>query len=154
MTITTRGNNTLDHVYSNIKHAYRAILPHLGQSDPLSLPLFPAYAPSSDQQSQVPESSKLGQRALCPSCRSASSTLSGIASTKETRRNTQRLCFFTIAVLTTSQYKNGFGFFPNQKPWMSKEFQLLLTNCNRSFQATRHCTALQEASYKEALGAP
>jgi len=33
-----RGENTLYHVYSNIKHAYRAIpLPHLGQSDHLSL---------------------------------------------------------------------------------------------------------------------
>ena len=42
----TRGENTLDHVYSNIKHAYRATpLPHLGQSDHLSLLLFPAYTP-------------------------------------------------------------------------------------------------------------
>ena len=42
----TRGKNTLDHVYSNIKHAYRATpLPHLGQSDHLSLFLFPAYTP-------------------------------------------------------------------------------------------------------------
>ncbi|XP_053532800.1 multivesicular body subunit 12Ba isoform X1 [Ictalurus punctatus] len=42
----TRGENTLDHVYSNIKHAYRAIpLPHLGQSDHLSLLLSPAYTP-------------------------------------------------------------------------------------------------------------
>ncbi len=40
---STRGGNTLDHVYSNIKHAYRAIpLLHLGQSDHLSLLLSPA----------------------------------------------------------------------------------------------------------------
>lgn len=40
----TRGENILDHVYSNIKHAYRAIpLPHFGQSDHLSLLLSPAY---------------------------------------------------------------------------------------------------------------
>ena len=33
---STRGKNTLDHVYTNIKHAYRAIpLPHLGPSDHL-----------------------------------------------------------------------------------------------------------------------
>lgn len=39
---STRGENTLDHVYTNIKHAYRAIpLPHLGQSDHLSLLLNP-----------------------------------------------------------------------------------------------------------------
>lgn len=42
----TRGDNTLDKVYSNIKLGYRARpLPHLGQSDHLSLLLIPAYAP-------------------------------------------------------------------------------------------------------------
>lgn len=42
----TGGKNTLDHVYSNIEHAYRAIsLPNLGQSDHLSLLLFPIYNP-------------------------------------------------------------------------------------------------------------
>lgn len=42
----TRGGNTLDYIYSNIKHAYRAIpLPHLGQSDHLSLLLSPTYTP-------------------------------------------------------------------------------------------------------------
>lgn len=36
---STSENNTLDHVYSNIKNAYRAVpLPQLGQSDHLSLP--------------------------------------------------------------------------------------------------------------------
>lgn len=42
----TRGDNTLDNVYTNIKHAYRATpLHHLGQSDHLSLLLTPAYIP-------------------------------------------------------------------------------------------------------------
>lgn len=42
----TRGKNTLDHVYSNLKQAYRAVpLPHLGMSDHLSLFLVPAYTP-------------------------------------------------------------------------------------------------------------
>lgn len=42
----TRGANTLDKVYSNIKLGYRARpIPHLGQSDHLSLLLIPAYAP-------------------------------------------------------------------------------------------------------------
>lgn len=40
----TRGDNTLDYVYSNIKHVYRAIpFPHLGLLDHLSLLLSPAY---------------------------------------------------------------------------------------------------------------
>lgn len=42
----TRGENTLDHVYSNIRHAYKATpFPHLGLSDHLSLILTPAYTP-------------------------------------------------------------------------------------------------------------
>lgn len=42
----TRGANILDKVYSNVKLGYRATpLPHLGQSDHLSLLLIPTYAP-------------------------------------------------------------------------------------------------------------
>ncbi len=38
----TRGENILDHVYSNIKHGYKASpLPHLGLSDHISLFLTP-----------------------------------------------------------------------------------------------------------------
>lgn len=40
----TRGVNTLDKVYSNIKLGFRA-KPHLGQSDHMSLILIPAYTP-------------------------------------------------------------------------------------------------------------
>jgi len=42
----TRGDKTLDHVYTNVAEAYKAIpLPHLGQSDHLSLFLLPKYTP-------------------------------------------------------------------------------------------------------------
>jgi len=42
----TRGRNTLDHVYSDIKHGYRTLpLPHFSESDHLSLLLIPAYNP-------------------------------------------------------------------------------------------------------------
>lgn len=42
----TRGNNILDHAYTNTKHAHRVTQhPHLGQSDHLSLLLTPAYTP-------------------------------------------------------------------------------------------------------------
>lgn len=40
----TRGENTIDHVYTNIIDAYKVIpCPHFGQSDHLSLFLVPAY---------------------------------------------------------------------------------------------------------------
>ena len=42
----TRGDKTLDHVYTNIKDAHKAIpLPHLGQSDHISPFLLPRYQP-------------------------------------------------------------------------------------------------------------
>lgn len=43
---SNRGKNKLYHVYTHIKHAYRAVpLPHLGQSDHRSLLLIPANTP-------------------------------------------------------------------------------------------------------------
>lgn len=42
----TRGENTLDQVYTNVKRAFRAVPhPHLGSSDHLSVMLIPAYRP-------------------------------------------------------------------------------------------------------------
>lgn len=42
----TRGDKTVDHVYSNIPGAYKVTpLPHIGQSDHLALFLSPKYSP-------------------------------------------------------------------------------------------------------------
>ncbi len=42
----TRGNNTLDFVYTTVKNAYKAVpRPHLGYSDHISIMLIPAYRP-------------------------------------------------------------------------------------------------------------
>ncbi len=46
MNFATRGNNTLDFVYTTVKHAYKAEpLPHLGYSDHISAMLIPVYRP-------------------------------------------------------------------------------------------------------------
>ena len=45
-TIPTRGNNTLDRVYTNKRDAYKAFPhPHLGFSNHISIMLVPAYRP-------------------------------------------------------------------------------------------------------------
>ncbi len=42
----TRGNNTLDFVYTTVKNAYKVVpRPHLGYSDHISVMLIPAYRP-------------------------------------------------------------------------------------------------------------
>lgn len=46
VTCATRGKNTLDHLYTNIKNAYTAApLPHIGSSDHLTILMKPAYRP-------------------------------------------------------------------------------------------------------------
>lgn len=46
VTIATRGDNTLDRVYTNRHGDYRAVpLPHLGLSDHISILLVPSYSP-------------------------------------------------------------------------------------------------------------
>ncbi len=50
----TRGNNTLDFVYTTVKNAYKAEpRPHLGYSDHISVMLTPAYRPLLKQAKQV-----------------------------------------------------------------------------------------------------
>lgn len=46
VTIATCGNNTLDKVYTTRKDSYKSIpLPHLGNSDHISVMMVPAYQP-------------------------------------------------------------------------------------------------------------
>lgn len=46
ITCATRGKDTLDHFYTNITEAYKAVpLPHIGSSDHLTVLLRPAYRP-------------------------------------------------------------------------------------------------------------
>ncbi|XP_024143131.1 uncharacterized protein LOC112155633 [Oryzias melastigma] len=52
--IPTRDKNTLDHVYTNVKGAYRAApRPHFGHSDHISLFLYPAYRQRLKQSAPV-----------------------------------------------------------------------------------------------------
>lgn len=48
--IATRGENTLDLLYTNIKDSYRASsLPNVGSADHLAVLLTPAYKPRAKQ---------------------------------------------------------------------------------------------------------
>lgn len=54
MICVARDNDTLDHVYTNIKNCYRgAPLPHFGNSDHLAVMLIPAYRPKVKQNKSV-----------------------------------------------------------------------------------------------------
>ncbi len=61
----TRGNNTLDFVYTTVKNAYKAEpRPHLGYSDHISVMLIPAYRPLLKLAKPVQNTSQFGQRML------------------------------------------------------------------------------------------
>nr|XP_049595883.1 uncharacterized protein LOC125980593 [Syngnathus scovelli] len=133
----SRGENTLDHVYTNIKHAYRAIpLPHLGQSDHLSLLLFPAYTPL--------------RRKLRPTLRTITSwPEDALHKLKDcfqrtdwdlfdhqelgTHRDTVlgyiQFCASNVTVTKTIRV------FPNQKPWMCSQVRSLLRARDTAFRS-------------------
>ncbi|KAL0173817.1 hypothetical protein M9458_029785, partial [Cirrhinus mrigala] len=125
---STRGENTLDHVYSNIKHAYRAIpLPHLGRSDHLSLLLSPAYTPLTRSTRPTTKSVTIWpDNALfrLQDC---------FEQTDWDMFKHQDLETFTGTVLDYIKFCIGnvtvdknIRVFPNQKPWMTSQVRRLL----------------------------
>lgn len=134
---STRGENTLDHVYSNIKHAYRATpLPHLGQSDHLSLLLSPAYTPL--RRSATPTTKTV---TIWPD--------DALSKLQDCFRQTdwdlfehQELETFTGTVLDYIKFCIGnvtvdknIRVFPNQKPWMTNQVRILLRARDAAFRS-------------------
>ena len=145
MSSATRGNNTLGHVYSNIKHAYRAItLPHLGQSDHISLLLFPAYVPLS--RSTEPNPPTLARRHFASAAVLLQAHCLGSFRPRKPGgidTGCALLCW-DCAVLSTSQLKNGFGLFLGRNPGCQRKSRCFWkTAAPPSGQMTSHCTALQ-----------
>uniref|UniRef100_A0A669EHA4 Reverse transcriptase domain-containing protein n=1 Tax=Oreochromis niloticus TaxID=8128 RepID=A0A669EHA4_ORENI len=133
----TRGENTLDHVYSNIKNAYRAIpLPHLGQSDHLSLLLSPAYTP-------LRRSARPTTRTVTTWPENALSKLQDcFTETDWDIFEHQDLETFTGSVLDYIKFctanvtvDKSIRVFPNQKPWMTSEVRSLLKARDAAFRS-------------------
>nr|XP_057925471.1 uncharacterized protein LOC131127531 isoform X2 [Doryrhamphus excisus]XP_057925472.1 uncharacterized protein LOC131127531 isoform X2 [Doryrhamphus excisus]XP_057925473.1 uncharacterized protein LOC131127531 isoform X2 [Doryrhamphus excisus] len=123
----TRGANTLDHVCSNIKHGYRATpLPHLGQSDHLSLLLTPAYTP-------LRRRSRPTKKIITTLPENALSELQDcLQHTDWDLFQHQDLETYTVTVLDYIKFCMGtvsvdkvIRIFPNQKPWMTSQVRSL-----------------------------
>ncbi|KAK3510002.1 hypothetical protein QTP70_024601, partial [Hemibagrus guttatus] len=141
---TTRGDNALDHVYTNIAEAYRAIsLSHLGQSDHLSLFMLTTYTPlikrvkpsvktvkvwpvrsisSLQQQQQVADWSMFASQATSDSQTDFTFYTSSVL---------DRINMCIDNVTTVKHVKH----FPNQKPWMNSEVHLLLKAKDAAFKS-------------------
>ncbi|KAL0200139.1 hypothetical protein M9458_003326, partial [Cirrhinus mrigala] len=140
----TRGNKTLDHVYTNMAEAYTVTPhPHLGQSDHLSLFLIPKYSslinrvkPSVKTIKVWPAGvdftlqdrflhtdwSRFATQATCGSHTNLDSYTSSVLDYINT----------TIDSVTTQKQITTY---PNQKPWMNKEVRLLLKARNTAFRS-------------------
>ncbi len=132
----TRGENTLDHVYSNIKHAYRAApLPHLGQSDHLPLFLFPAYTPLRRQTKPAHQTIKawpenaLVQLQDCFSC-----TEWSIFEDQDLDTYTESVLFYIKCCAEEVSEEKHIRVFPNRKPWMTSKVQGLIRARNLAFR--------------------
>ncbi|KAI4877181.1 hypothetical protein NFI96_007309, partial [Prochilodus magdalenae] len=141
---TTRGHRTLDKVYTNVANAYKATpLPHLGQSDHLSLFLLPKYTPVI--------------RRVTPATRSVKIWMEGADSflqqefkltdwseyaARATTDSHINIDIYTNSVLEhinncvdrVTSHKTIINF-PNQKPWMNREVRLLLKARDAAFRS-------------------
>ena len=140
----TRGDKTLDHVYTNMAGAYRAVpLPHLGQSDHLSLFLLPKYLPlikrvkpsvrtvkvwpegadsALQQRFEHTDWSVFATQATLDSHTDIDTYASSVLDFINTNINSVT----TLKQITT---------FPNQKPWMNREVRLLLKAGDTAFRS-------------------
>lgn len=140
----TRGENTLDLVYTNIKKAFRAApRPYLGSSDYPSVKLIPAYQPLLTREKPAVKKVRVWPRGA-------------MSALKDCFEHTEWSTFREAA--TDSQHSNVGEYaasvsgyiqwcmeevivtktiitWANQKPWMNKEVQERLRECNTAFNS-------------------
>lgn len=135
----TRRENTLDCVYSNIAKGYRTFtLLHLGKSDHQSLFLAPAYSPVNKKQcptnttvKTLPDEASLQlqdcfKRTDCVHQLFYDQNIEIYATTV---LSYIRTCVKNVSITKTIRV------FPNRKPWMNCEVQLLLKERNAAFRS-------------------
>ncbi|XP_073780295.1 uncharacterized protein [Danio rerio] len=140
----TRGNKTLDHVYTNIAEAYAVTpLPHLGQSDNLSLFLTPKYSTLIDRVKPSVRTIKVWPAGVDSTLQDRfQHTDWGMFASQATHGSHTDIDSYTSSVLeyinttidsVTTQKQ--ITTYPNQKPWMNKEVRLLLKARNTAFRS-------------------
>ena len=133
----TRGVNTLDKVYSNIKLGYRAKpLPHLGQSDHMSLILIPAYTPLRKTALITTRTVKTwpeGASLQLQDC--FESTDWGVFEHQDLEQHTTAVLGYIKHCMDTVTVDKCIRVYPNKKPWMTREVQCLLRERDTAFRS-------------------
>uniref|UniRef100_A0A8C7X192 Reverse transcriptase domain-containing protein n=1 Tax=Oryzias sinensis TaxID=183150 RepID=A0A8C7X192_9TELE len=133
----TRGENTLDHVYTNIKHAYRAIpLPHLGQSDHLSLLLPPTYTPLRRSRRPITKTiTTWPDDALSRLQDCFEQTDWNLFHHQELETHTSTVLDYVKFCIGNVTVDKSIRVFPNQKPWMTTQVCKLLKARDAAFRS-------------------
>ena len=155
--IPTRGKNTLDHVYSNIRGGLKAARrPSFGDSDHISLFMYPAYRQRLKQSDPVSRQVQLWTP-------EAESTLQDCFATTDwdVFRAAATLEDSSVSIDDYAEYVTGYIHtcienivpiiqvrkFPNQKPWVNSEVLQMLRARSVAFKSGDE-TELKVAQYK------
>ncbi|KAK3575095.1 hypothetical protein QTP86_020708 [Hemibagrus guttatus] len=132
----TRGANTLHKVYSNIKLGYRARpLPHLGQTDHMSLLLIPAYAPLRKTAPTITKSVKIWPDSTSQQLQDCFDRMNwDIFEHPDLEVFTDSVLCYIKNCIDTVTVDKRIQVYPNQKPWMTREVQRLLRERNTAFR--------------------
>ena len=133
----TRGENTLDHVYSNIKHAYKVTpLPHLASSDHLCLALTPTYTTLLRQtKPQLKTIKTWPEEALSQLQDCFHHTTWDIFSSHNLQEYTDTVLSYIKNCIDNVTFDKRVRVFPNQKPWMNSKVQSLIKKRNAAFKS-------------------
>lgn len=119
----TRGTNTLDKVYSNIKLCFRAKpLPHLGQSDHLSLLLILTYIPLKKRAPIINKTVKTwpeGASQMLQDC--FESTIWDVFEHQDLEQHTTAVLDYTKHCTDMVTVDKCNQVYPNTKSWMTRQ---------------------------------
>ena len=138
----TRGNNTLDKVYSNIKNGYRARLqPPLGSgivdhpSDHMSLLLTPAYTPKRRSAPITTKTVKTWPEGAMEQLQDCfENTDWSIFEHEDLEQYTAAVLGYIKHCIDTVTVDKLVRIYPNTKPWMTKDVTGLLKERDRAFK--------------------
>ena len=140
----TRGDRTLDQVYTNMADAYKAVpLPHLGQSDHLSLFLLPKYSALIKRVKPTVRTVKVWPEGADSALQLRfGNTDWGMFATQATHDSHTDIDSYASSVLDYIKSNinsvttlKRITTFPNQKPWMNSEVRILLKARNSAFRS-------------------
>lgn len=123
-------------MYSNIKHAYRAVLlPHLGLSDHISLLLVPAYTPLRRKTKPTTKTITTWPEGALSQLQDCFAQTNWDLFEQDLETYTQTILFYITSCIDNVTVEKRIRVYPNQKPWMTKEVHTLLRARDMAFKS-------------------